>query len=564
MYTMNERDILFKAYARQLEVLIFKVERDTINGTEREVGLDIKLLMDFLFAGMNCVGFSERQKAAIADASHRVGPGLRTSVHARNWPFQALIANPSALSDQDIGMWFEILNLGMVTMERENRGVIGIHPYLDVLRDDKGYLLFKYTDKGSSLRRHQYADMEKHFMREMLHKGWASYMHQAGIAPPPDFDRHYADDSSGSAGGNQAVEDLIANLDDDEAVAREKAEATNRQLASFRELLKVTHGEEYVKTWNGRGADSTGQGSSGEFGPGLELPMSQRRGRGVSPYKYTPTAKHSHSQSLSIFSGSPGKNPSPSTHMNFGSEQDWQEQQRRASESTLDRAFSSLEVGDPVFSPPRISTARKGSPSRQAASHAPGLEGLGPAPVFKVPRRQRQAVSIRAPDGTPVMLRHQTETGNTAEEDDMAPQASTSTTPATGTTPASTPDATPRGPGSAFYSSSANVSVNVNPTPVTMPSVGRPSPGHTRNFGMSSNYSFVAASASSSPAVARGGHVTRVVADSGSPLARGFGAGTGSDSSRPRQRTRARSNFGFGEPINEEFEDAEARSSRRN
>ncbi|EXJ80564.1 hypothetical protein A1O1_08710 [Capronia coronata CBS 617.96] len=581
MHTMRQRDILFKTYGRQLEILIFKVEREPAHGRDREVGLDIKLLMDFCFAGMNCLGFSERQKAAIADASRQIGPGFRTSVHARNWPFQALAANPSTLSDQDIGMWIEILDLGMVAMERENRQSIGIRPYLEVVRDDKGYVLFKYTDRGSNITRKDYAMLEYNFMRQMLHKGWATYMHNSGLAPPPDFEDNYPD----------AIHDYDeANGDDllekHSVFACAKADDTNKQLAAFLELLRITRDEEYVKEWNGNHGDNNAQGSFA-LGAGFEHPMSPDRGRVKSPVKRL--GHHAKTQSLSVFPELAGTSMGPILSPPFEiepSKRAWKPQQRHASDSALDMA-------DRIISPPRISTARKASPSRQeSVTKESATDGPNLPPVFKVPRRERQVVRIRAPDGTPVTFTQQAEPDNTAEGVSgmhiKTPQASTVTTPATANTPTSN-HASPRRAGFAYLNdvnnhSSDQANVDASPSthakPVVMPNVGRPSPGHTRNFGMSSTFSFVAQSASSSPAVARSAHGTRMVAESGSPLARGRGGGppaagmvgSTTDSFRSGygpgpgsgQRSRARSTFSFSEPIDEEeFDGTDVMSGRR-
>ncbi|KAG9790382.1 hypothetical protein KCU88_g1295, partial [Aureobasidium melanogenum] len=597
MYTMNQRDILFKTYARQLEILAYKVERETHLGADREVGLDVKLLMDFLFAGMNCPGFSERQKAAIADCSRQVGPGFGPSVHARNWPFQALGPHPITLPDQEIAMWFEVLNLGMVEMERDNPQTIGIPPNLKVVRDNKGYILFTYTEAGGQLPRAQYAALEKRFMEKMMHKGWISYMHQSGIALPPGFEEDFqvstddaADNDNGIAGEDQVITKL-----------GQSGEATNKAIESFAELLKVTHGEEYVKAMGDNASDNTAKlftpeqkdsASLGtDFGP--KLLHGETKGSPGKPHD----EHHSHRQSLSYVSKTPGKKYvglSPPLDLerlpHSEPKQVYRKTQRHLSDSALDSAFSGLNIGGEHFglSPPRVTTARKGSPVLQGSSNASTVT----SGVFEVPRRERRAVSIRAPDGTAVPLPNQAEAGtsvgfspNVANGSGAlnTPQSSKSGTPVSEPSPTSKP-ATPHGSGAngRLTNTASNntgsgaraiVQTNggnrkLNPSPVIKAKVGVPSPGHARNYGIGATPTFGASSASTTPASGR-----RMVAESGSPLERGTGkssgakpgtSGSNTDSFRPTARGRARSAFaGFGEPINEEeWEEVEGQVRR--
>ncbi|KAL2447183.1 hypothetical protein ABEF95_013501 [Exophiala dermatitidis] len=600
MYTMNQRDILFKTYARQLEILAYKVERETHLGADREVGLDVKLLMDFLFAGMNCPGFSERQKAAIADCSRQVGPGFGPSVHARNWPFQALGPHPITLPDQEIAMWFEVLNLGMVEMERDNPQTIGIPPNLEVVRDNKGYILFTYTEAGGQLPRAQYAALEKRFMEKMMHKGWISYMHQSGIALPPGFEENFQDSTDDAADNNNGV------AGEGHAITQlgESGEATNKAIESFAELLKVTHGEEYVKAMCDNASDNTAklftpeQKDSASRGTALgpKLPHDEDKG---SPGKQH-GEHHSLSQSLSYVSKTPGKKYvglSPPLDLErlprSEPKQVYRKTQRHLSDSALDSAFSGMIIGGERFglSPPHVSTARNDSPVPQGSSGASTVT----SGVFEVPRRERRAVSIRAPDGTAVPLPSQAEAGTSAGfATNVAngsgalntPQSSKSGTPVSEPSPTSKP-ATP-------HASGANVRLTntasnntgsgpkaiiqtgpgnrkLNPSPVIMPKPGRPSPGHARNYGIGATPTFGASSASATPASGRGG--SRMVAESGSPLERGTGrtngatpgtSGSNTDSFRPTARGRARSAFaGFGEPINEEeWEEVEGQVRR--
>jgi hypothetical protein len=234
MYTLQQRDVLFQTFTRQLEVLI--VRADPNSPAPREVGLDHKLLMDFLFAGMNCPGFSERQRAMIADASHRFGQGMGVSLHARNWPFQTLAPHPALLSDQDVGMWLELLTFGIKTMmtrmreRRSQRGVagnednnnggdgapavidtgIGIAPYLEIKEDTRtGCHLFTYTTQGAALSRARFSCLERELMQLLTKVGWTVYMQRFGVSSA-----HFP-----GLPGDEGKDDSNDNVDDGNAKA---------------------------------------------------------------------------------------------------------------------------------------------------------------------------------------------------------------------------------------------------------------------------------------------------------------------------------------------------------
>ncbi|OAG37915.1 hypothetical protein AYO21_07887 [Fonsecaea monophora] len=189
LYTVRQVMAMFDAYKKQLDVLIVKV--DSSRGIPREVGLDNKLLMDFVFAGLNAPGFSERQRADIVESSQALSCGFRISKHARYWPFQTLSVHPTHLSDQDIGMWFEILNIGMGVMESQTRKLIGIEPYLEVVRDSEGHILFMPTEVGLDLKRAQFSVLETRIMADMIKVGWNAYMGQMGVDPPTPVHQQY-------------------------------------------------------------------------------------------------------------------------------------------------------------------------------------------------------------------------------------------------------------------------------------------------------------------------------------------------------------------------------------
>ncbi|KIW12465.1 hypothetical protein PV08_09742 [Exophiala spinifera] len=314
LYTLEQRDTLFKTYTRQLEILILKVDPGT--QIPREVGLDNKLLMDFLFAGMNCAGFSERQKATIADASLRVGPGMRISIHARNWPFQTLSSNPPLLSDQDVGMWFEVLNLGVAAFEREGQPFIGVRPHLEVIRDNSGYPLFTYTESGANIPRKTFSRMESKVLTTLMRKGWSNYMSQLGIAPGYGLDpKVFGDDMLEPA--YDAEHDIFK--DDDETQDNDtRVEYTDEErLQAYQKVLADIKREEgamlmgQIDRFASRGYANPDSGLAEDMAAldfGSSRPMHQAALNPEST-SFTPGAQHSNMGGVRRFGPAQNINP---------------------------------------------------------------------------------------------------------------------------------------------------------------------------------------------------------------------------------------------------------------
>jgi hypothetical protein len=84
LYTLGARNLLFQTYMAQLRVLVERV------GGRETVGLDHKLLMDFISAGVNCPGFGERQRFAIVVTAGQWGGGVRMGMLSCFWPFEVV------------------------------------------------------------------------------------------------------------------------------------------------------------------------------------------------------------------------------------------------------------------------------------------------------------------------------------------------------------------------------------------------------------------------------------------------------------------------------------------
>ncbi|KIV85137.1 hypothetical protein PV11_00871 [Exophiala sideris] len=514
LYTLDQRDLLFKTYMRQLEILTVKV--DPGSPIPREVGLDNKLLMDFLFAGMNCTGFSERQKATIAEASRRVGPGMLVSGHARNWPFQTLSADHTMLSDQDITMWFEVLSLGVTAFQSEGHNFIGLRPYLEVIRDDNGFVYFTYTDLGAELSRKIFSRMEAKVMKALMRKGWSIYMRQLGIPGiSPEHETFATAGHNMVVGGGEQDDDGFSDTgifsdNDKNAIgpALEAHEYTDEErLAAYRKVLADIKREEgaallgqVVRYSSGNYVMVDNAGADAGLAAGMMgLDLTTNRPLGLKPSGND----HLNPESANF-------QPSGVSASNLVPPQVWNQTAAVTDNSAnVDTAFVGSGIGNGAISPPRISTARQ--------TNVAGPGTLGPAPVFQVPARtERRAVNITNLDGTPLSF-HATNSGppTTVRRNSLMEQGLMG-----GTT------GSPLRYGNATSNSYPATPRRYSDAPVLMPSVGRPSPGHIRNFGMGSNVTFGAVG-SGSPYSSPNRNTSPARPAVGTPFAQGMGMGMG-------------------------------------
>ena len=84
LYTVGDRNALFNTYINQFDILCWKLRED------RVVGIDYKLLQDFVTAGMMCPGFGQRQKAQIQLLAQAMGVTQMICLPAMNWPFDMI------------------------------------------------------------------------------------------------------------------------------------------------------------------------------------------------------------------------------------------------------------------------------------------------------------------------------------------------------------------------------------------------------------------------------------------------------------------------------------------
>lgn len=522
---MQQRDTLFKTYTRQLEILILKVDPGT--QIPREVGLDNKLLMDFLFAGMNCAGFSERQKATIADASLRVGPGMRISIHARNWPFQTLSSNPPLLSDQDVGMWFEVLNLGVAAFEREGQGFLGVRPHLEVIRDNNGYPLFTYTETGANISRKTFSRMESKVLTTVMRKGWSSYMGQLGIAPGFGLDPNvFGDEMLEPA--YDAEDDMFKNEDEAHTVAGEaRIEYTDEaRLEAYQKVLADIKREEgamlmgQIDRFANRGYSNPDSGlaegmTALEIGSGRPI---QRAALNPESTTFTPQLQHTNMSGVPRFGPTQDINPpyllnptkvTSSPHANTGHQ-----------------STSSGPVSDLATAHTTVRRDVSMTTSMSDPDDAPAPTRVYPAPH---------------PDGSPPLRRITTRLENTVRTESLTagPQHCGVASPVILRTLQNLPP-TPAAMAHPLPD---------KPPAVVMPTIGRPNAEYSKNKGIVSGLTFGVR-----PDIGRSGSGTRGGASGGGPrlstgmsgMGVGMTMGAGIYDSDPSSR---RSSEGYGNPF---------------
>ena len=104
LYTLADRNLLFATYMNQMWVLVEKVDKNETKG------LDQKLLRDFIFAGINCAGFGERQKHELVTAAGWWGSAIDVPPLNYFWPFD-LISRKHGIDNETVKVSAKIQEL---------------------------------------------------------------------------------------------------------------------------------------------------------------------------------------------------------------------------------------------------------------------------------------------------------------------------------------------------------------------------------------------------------------------------------------------------------------------
>ena len=90
---MGTRNHIFAAVRDLLRILLNQSD------SGRNADLNEALLSELLYAGLNCPGFSERQRWELTRACGVVGGAARVSPLAKDWPFMVLGRKPNVPED---------------------------------------------------------------------------------------------------------------------------------------------------------------------------------------------------------------------------------------------------------------------------------------------------------------------------------------------------------------------------------------------------------------------------------------------------------------------------------
>lgn len=193
-FKISERDEFFNTYLAMLETLATKVhDQDYISVHGRHVGLTDRLCTNFVNIGLRCPGFSERQKARIADTMSKLNTEIGFSGFSYLWPFLTL-GVPPEVNDQDIEQWMYLFDGGCTMTERNpSTYATCVNGLVELGRDGQGVWLMQDLSARAVLQEvpgaqeFSFADMaaaETLFMKALIQRGWEDYFRVRGQSMP--------------------------------------------------------------------------------------------------------------------------------------------------------------------------------------------------------------------------------------------------------------------------------------------------------------------------------------------------------------------------------------------
>jgi hypothetical protein len=85
---------MFITYMKLLDILVWKVEHSTT------VSLNQQLLLEYIFTGLNCRGFGERQRGLIHVRGGRVAAPIQVMQLHSYWPFE-IVSKKLGVKDEE-------------------------------------------------------------------------------------------------------------------------------------------------------------------------------------------------------------------------------------------------------------------------------------------------------------------------------------------------------------------------------------------------------------------------------------------------------------------------------
>ncbi|KAL4883856.1 hypothetical protein BJY04DRAFT_215750 [Aspergillus karnatakaensis] len=165
LYTVNDRNQLFELANRHIKSLVARIKK------QNTVGLDQKLLLDLLQAGLKCPAFNERQKYTLC-VNSEITPEISKISELSKWfPFDTLGRMPNF--HEDIHVYYAILISQGTDQDLGNNGVCNMFP-LDhpSLRSPYGRVWFEWPQAVSDLTFEQAMKYEMILLCRLVLTGW--------------------------------------------------------------------------------------------------------------------------------------------------------------------------------------------------------------------------------------------------------------------------------------------------------------------------------------------------------------------------------------------------------
>lgn len=146
---------------------------------ERVVGLDAKLLKHFVAAGMKSPIFTEWHRSEIVVIIRACNADY--GVTSIEWPFETL-SKISGVTDQDLHMWFEVMNLGGSTIKFNQYGQgLWSNKYFTAVRQPNDRVEFKLHDNYRTTGLNDLARIEYDMMMTLMSRGWDIWLKRQGL-----------------------------------------------------------------------------------------------------------------------------------------------------------------------------------------------------------------------------------------------------------------------------------------------------------------------------------------------------------------------------------------------
>ena len=174
--------MLYDAYIEMLACLYKTVDPFKVfpMGDTRTVGLDSRLLEAFVKTGLNCPGFAEWQKNQIVGVVDGDIADYGISKWSAEWPFECL-AKPPGVSDQDIGMWLDLINTGAARLIEQMPNQVWLTKFFKVGADRDRRVGFELSEDCKKCSFRDVAMKEYGLMIVLVQAGFEQWFEARGL-----------------------------------------------------------------------------------------------------------------------------------------------------------------------------------------------------------------------------------------------------------------------------------------------------------------------------------------------------------------------------------------------